>query len=72
MFTESSGRKPGDKARLTSPVYKDPGAVCVKFYYHMYGDGMGTLNVYAKVSRLSWPLYVGSGCPMDPPSFPTS
>ena len=50
MYIEaSSPRVASDKARLVSPTYVDKSAVCVQFYYHMLGDGMGTLNVYTKV-----------------------
>ncbi|XP_033751998.1 MAM and LDL-receptor class A domain-containing protein 1-like [Pecten maximus] len=47
MYIEtSSPRKPGDKARLISPTYTDSQAMCVQFYYHMYGSNIGALNVY--------------------------
>lgn len=43
----SSPRLPGDKARL---FYKDTlpkgGRYCLKMFYHMYGNSIGTLNVY--------------------------
>ena len=53
MFIETSApRRQGDKARLMSPTYTDSTAICVKFWYHMYGNGVGTLNVYAMVSYL--------------------
>ena len=50
MYIEASApRKQGDKARLMSPTYTDNSAICVQFWYHMYGNGIGTLNVYAQV-----------------------
>lgn len=50
MYIETSApRKPGDKARLKSPLYQDSGDICINFWYHMYGSGIGTLNVYAQV-----------------------
>ena len=50
MYIEaSSPRRSGDKARLLSPRYTDRQDMCVQFYYHMYGSGIGALNVYAKV-----------------------
>ncbi|KAH9494981.1 hypothetical protein Btru_018317 [Bulinus truncatus] len=49
VYIESSSpRKPGDKARIDSPVYPGGGAQCLQFYYHMYGAGMGTLFVYVR------------------------
>ena len=51
MYIETSyPRKQGQKARLLSPSYTDNSDICVQFWYHMYGDGIGTLNVYAQVS----------------------
>ena len=50
MYIETSyPRKQGQKARLLSPSYTDNSDICVQFWYHMYGDGIGTLNVYAQV-----------------------
>ena len=50
MYIEASApSKQGDKARLMSPTYTDNSAICVQFWYHMYGNGIGTLNVYAQV-----------------------
>ncbi|XP_013397768.1 MAM and LDL-receptor class A domain-containing protein 1-like [Lingula anatina] len=52
MYIEvSAPRKVNDIARLTSPKYKDNQAMCLQFYYHMYGQDIGTLNVYAKVNQ---------------------
>lgn len=51
MFIETSGsnRKSGDTAWLVSD-YQDPtSATCLSFWYHMYGAGIGTLNVYIKL-----------------------
>ena len=50
MYIEASlPHRNGDKARLLSPRYTDRQDMCVQFYYHMYGSGIGTLNVYVKV-----------------------
>ena len=53
MFIEASGRTLGQKARLISPKYTDSSAMCLQFFYHMYGSGIGILNVYAKVGSLN-------------------
>ena len=46
MYIEtSSPRQQGDNAKLTSPSLKFSGNMCLKFYYHMYGSDIGTLNV---------------------------
>ncbi|XP_019645259.1 PREDICTED: uncharacterized protein LOC109486004 [Branchiostoma belcheri] len=49
MYIEtSSPRQPGDIARLISSPLPDNATSCLRFYYHMYGDGVGTLNVYGR------------------------
>ena len=53
MYIEASGRTLGQKARLISPKYTDSSAMCLQFFYHMYGDGIGILNVYAKVGFMN-------------------
>lgn len=48
MYVEASGRRPGQTAKLESPVFTaiTTGETCsVWFAYHMYGAAMGTLNV---------------------------
>jgi hypothetical protein len=46
-FIESSPGRPGNKARLISPVFRQSGLTCkFSFWYHMYGNGIGDLNVY--------------------------
>lgn len=50
MYIETSApRRPNDTARILSPRYTDRSDMCMQFYYHMLGTGVGTLNVYAKV-----------------------
>ncbi|XP_028677452.1 MAM domain-containing glycosylphosphatidylinositol anchor protein 2 isoform X2 [Erpetoichthys calabaricus] len=59
MYIEASRpRKPGEKARLVSPIFnvapKNPygtssSTYCFSFYYHMYGKHIGALNVYLKL-----------------------
>ena len=46
MYIEtSSPRQQGDKAKLNSPGLQFSGSMCLKFYYHMYGADIATLNV---------------------------
>lgn len=50
MYIETSGlgRHAGEKAHLLSD-YQDPHpAACLSFWYHMYGTGTGSLNVYTR------------------------
>ena len=48
MYIEtSSPRVVGDNAKLELSVSGNGQLSCLKFYYHMYGDTMGTLNVYS-------------------------
>lgn len=51
MYIEtSSPRKTGDYARLETPPFlkTDGNGQCLVFWYHMYGSGIGRLNVYIK------------------------
>lgn len=63
MFTQGSSQPRGRKARLVSPIYlANTQPVCVKFWYNMYGTGLGTLNVYKKASGvLGRPIWSLSG-----------
>ncbi|XP_014854147.1 PREDICTED: MAM and LDL-receptor class A domain-containing protein 2-like [Poecilia mexicana] len=36
----------GQKALMSSPLYSESKGSCLQLWYHMYGKGMGTLNVY--------------------------
>ena len=48
MYIEtSSPRVAGDNAKLQFSVPGNGGLSCLEFYYHMYGDTMGTLNVFS-------------------------
>uniref|UniRef100_A0AAQ5YK66 MAM domain-containing protein n=1 Tax=Amphiprion ocellaris TaxID=80972 RepID=A0AAQ5YK66_AMPOC len=42
----SSADQTGQKAAMSSPLYPSGKGACVQLWYHMYGEGMGTLNVY--------------------------
>ena len=47
MFIETSfPRQPGDNAKLVLKQLVS-GMVCLKFFYHMYGSDMGSLNVFS-------------------------
>ena len=46
MYIETSyPRQTGDYAKLNSPKLQFAGSMCLQFYYHMYGAGMGRLTV---------------------------
>ena len=48
MYIEtSSPRVAGDNAKLEISVSGNGELFCLEFYYHMYGDAMGTLNVFS-------------------------
>ena len=38
-------RVQGDFAKLTSPMLKFSGNMCLQFFYHMYGKTIGKLDV---------------------------
>ena len=37
-------QKQGDNARLSSPLLNFTGQMCLEFFYHMFGSGIGTLR----------------------------
>ena len=46
MYIETSRpRVQGDNAKLSSPILKFSGEMCLAFFYHMYGSSIGTLRV---------------------------
>ena len=46
MYIETSEpREPGDYAVLQSKLFLSSKERCLQFYYHMYGDHIGTLKV---------------------------
>jgi len=64
MYIEASGnRHNGDKARLETPSYHPTqGAMCLNFWYHMYGAHINTLNVYTHVgASLGSPVWTKRG-----------
>ncbi|XP_035221345.1 MAM and LDL-receptor class A domain-containing protein 2-like [Stegodyphus dumicola] len=44
-------KRRGNIARLESPIYRNYGDVCVKFWYNMYGNDIGTLAVYQRTNQ---------------------
>ncbi|XP_078690665.1 uncharacterized protein LOC144921492 [Branchiostoma floridae x Branchiostoma belcheri] len=49
MYLETSVGNPGDAARLVSPSFPASSApYCLRFYYHMFGDSTGILNLYTR------------------------
>ena len=51
MYIESSSpRKKGDNAMIGSAVFTPTSTCKVRFFYHMYGRHIGTLNVYTRTS----------------------
>lgn len=55
MYIESSFRNVNDTARLISPVFDQVEEnVCLEFYYHMFGETIGSLRVYVKRDSDSW------------------
>ena len=51
LYTEtSSPRVQGDKATILTPYLNGP--QCMKFYYHMYGVDIGSLNIFANNQRI--------------------
>ena len=47
LYTETSNRYISDKARLDGAKARAPPyGACITFWYHMYGEDMGSLTVY--------------------------
>ncbi|XP_033751986.1 MAM and LDL-receptor class A domain-containing protein 1-like [Pecten maximus] len=66
MYTETSApRVQGDKANLRSPSYPASQQKCLTFWYHMYGQDIGTLNIYIstynQLGNSVWSLYGNQG-----------
>ena len=54
MYIETSyPRKEGEIAYLMSPSYPQTSGKCFNFWYHMYGDHIGSLEVYVKTSPVA-------------------
>ena len=62
IYIEASApRAPGQKARVLSPTLPSSSGECLQFYYHMYGAGMGTLNVYTQVGAQQTNIWTRKG-----------
>ena len=61
MYIETSTGNQGAKARLLTPFFVNRGTKCIRFYYHMYGASIGTLNVYARFFFFRFKLWSKSG-----------
>jgi len=63
MYIETSApRHQGQKAQLYSPATAVSSPQCVSFFYHMYGNNIGSLNVYVTLDgSLSNPVWSQSG-----------
>ncbi|XP_052068047.1 uncharacterized protein LOC127707509 [Mytilus californianus] len=51
MYIEANGKSRNDKAQLISKPIVRKQSQCLRFWYHMYGDQIGTLNVYQKLKK---------------------
>ena len=45
MYMEASNQNPGDEALLGTPELTQGGPYCVQFYYHIFGNHIGQLQV---------------------------
>lgn len=62
MYVEASSGSSYDLARLESGYMKQAAATCVmNFWYHMYGNSIGSLYVYIKVGLVYSKLFELSG-----------
>ena len=49
---DATGKQANTKARLISVKYKSTRTQCLRFWYNMNGQNIGTLNVYVKTRSL--------------------
>ena len=52
FYIEASNQATGDNAKLTFTVPRNKSSCCLKFFYHMYGSAMGTLNVFSGNNKI--------------------
>ncbi|XP_046549289.1 MAM and LDL-receptor class A domain-containing protein 2-like [Haliotis rubra] len=48
LYLETSTGSTADTARIVSPLLTNKGAMCLSVWYHMWGSGMGSLNIYVQ------------------------
>lgn len=62
MYIEATGAKMNETAVIASPSYKAATlGHCFSFWYHMYGNDVGTLNVYQKFGNKKYFLWTMNG-----------
>ncbi|KAH3887658.1 hypothetical protein DPMN_011676 [Dreissena polymorpha] len=63
MYIETSAPQTrGQKAQLLSPIYSGTNQPsCLKFWYSMFGQSMGTLNVYTIIGGTYTQVWNKSG-----------
>ncbi|XP_033753484.1 MAM and LDL-receptor class A domain-containing protein 1-like [Pecten maximus] len=50
-YIESSApQRQNDRAIIKSPLYSGSNNRCLRFWYHMYGQSIGSLNVYTQIN----------------------
>ena len=64
MYIEATYQTDGDNAKLMLYLNGNGEVSCLRFYYHMYGDTIGALNVYSEKS-FNIQLYWKSWKPLD-------
>ncbi|CAC5384131.1 unnamed protein product [Mytilus coruscus] len=61
IYLEATDVQKGATSRLISNTIYPGDDVCFTFWYHMYGDNMGTLNVYTKSRNITTRHWSQSG-----------
>lgn len=62
VYVEASKGKVWDLAAFESPWLKQSASTCVvSFWYHMYGNGIGTLYGYVKVGQTYTRMFEENG-----------
>ncbi|CAC5403043.1 unnamed protein product [Mytilus coruscus] len=61
IYLNVSKIEPGQNSNFTSVTVSSDGDACFTFWFHMYGDGMGTLNVYLVSETMTQKLWSRSG-----------
>ncbi|XP_052068042.1 MAM and LDL-receptor class A domain-containing protein 1-like isoform X2 [Mytilus californianus] len=61
IYLNASNIEPGQKSNFTSVTVSSEGDACFTFWFHMHGDGMGTLNVYLVSETMTPKIWSRSG-----------